>query len=52
MYKFDATNLKLIWVEDAEYISEPGILDLGAGDLIVDTGSREVDSSTIDQGLR
>lgn len=52
MYKLDATLVKLVFIEEPEYISEPGSIDLGQGDLTIDTGDRTNDGSLIDQGLR
>jgi hypothetical protein len=52
MYKFDATTVNLVFIEDVDYIAEGAGIDAGTGDLSIDTGSRDDTGSTIDQGLR
>lgn len=53
-WKFDPISVDLVWAVTSTEIIESGTLDLGAleSDLLVDTGDRNNDSSTLDQGLR
>lgn len=53
-WKFDPVSVDLVWAVTGTELVESGILDLGGldGDLLVDTGDRSNDSSTLDQGLR
>lgn len=53
-WKFDPTNVDIVWVVTTSEIIESGTLDLGdfTSDLSVDTGERTNDSSIVDQGLR
>jgi len=50
-WKFDPKSLDIVFVVDVTEISS-GFTELGTGDLSIDTGLRENDSSTLDQGER
>lgn len=50
-WKFDPKSLDIVFVVDITEISS-GSIDLGTGDLSIDTGLRENDDSTLDQGER
>lgn len=50
-WKFDPQSLDIVFVVDIIELSS-GSIDLGSGDLSIDTGLRENDSSTLDQGER
>lgn len=50
-WKFDSKSLDIVFVVDVTQISS-GSIDLGSGDLSIDIGLRENDSSTLDQGER
>lgn len=53
-WKFDPTNIDIVWVATTSELIESGVLDLGVAgsDLSIDTGDRTNDSSIVDQGLR
>lgn len=53
-WKFDPTNIDIVWIATTSELIESGSLDLGdlTSDLSVDTGDRTNDSSIVDQGLR
>ena len=52
-WRFDPISNGLIWYLSVEMIQPvDGSIDLGSGDLSIDTGLRENDSSTLDQGER
>lgn len=51
-WKFDPQSLDIVFVvADVTEVSS-GTIDLGTGDLSIDTGLRENESSTLDQGER
>lgn len=54
MYKFDASTISLVFVEEQDpiFIEKGGNFDFGGGDLSIDAGSRTDDTSVVDQGLR
>lgn len=52
-WKFDPVSNQLIWYLSVEMIQVvDGSIDLGLGDLLIDTGLREDDLSVLDQGQR
>lgn len=53
-WRFDPTNIDIVWIATTSELIESGSLDLGnsTSDLSVDTGDRTNDSSIVDQGLR
>jgi hypothetical protein len=53
-WKFDPISVDLVWAVTSTEIIESGSIDFGSlgSDLLVDTGDRSNDSSTLDQGLR
>jgi hypothetical protein len=53
-WKFDPTNVELIWTITTSELTEIATLDLGnlESDLSLDTGDRINSSSILDQGLR
>ena len=53
-WKFDPASIDLVFVQTVTEIVESGQIDFGlqGGDLSIDTGLRDNDSSTLDQGLR
>lgn len=53
-WKFDPVNVDIVWALTSTEVVESGNLDAGSlgSDLLVDTGDRSNDSSTLDQGLR
>ena len=53
-WKFDPASIDLVFVQTVTEIVESGQIDFGLqnGDLSIDTGLRDNDSSTLDQGLR
>jgi len=50
-WKFDPKLLDIVFVVDVTELSS-GVIDLGTGDLSIDTGLRENEGSTLDQGER
>jgi len=52
MWVFNPITQRLIFTQSIEQIVQSGEIDLGSGDLSIDTGLRENDSSTLDQGER
>lgn len=52
MYRFDPITMRVVWVKTVEEVIQSGSIDLGDGDLSIDTGLRDNDSSTLDQGER
>lgn len=53
-WKFDPINVDIVWALTSTEVVESGNLDAGGlnSDLLIDTGDRSNDSSTLDQGLR
>lgn len=53
-WKFDPASIDLVFVQTVTEIVESGQIDFGlqGSDLSIDTGLRDNDSSTLDQGLR
>jgi hypothetical protein len=52
-WRFDSISNGLIWTVSIELVAiADGSTDLGGGDLLIDTGLRENDSSVVDQGQR
>ena len=51
MWDFDSIEIKIIFKREPEIIFQEAIIDLGSGDLSIDTGTRE-NNSVIDQGNR
>lgn len=52
MWKFDFTTVDLVFVIKGESVVESTSILLNEGDLQIDTGSRDNDSSIIDTGFR
>jgi hypothetical protein len=52
MWVFNPITQRLVFTQSIEQIVQAGEIDLGSGDLSIDTGLRENDSSTLDQGER
>lgn len=53
MYKFDPVAIDLVFVKTiVELVSDNGQIQFGTGDLSIDAGLRDNDSSIIDQGIR
>lgn len=52
-WSFNSAIADLVWYDTIDsIILDETILDLGVGDLLLDTGNRSNDGSTLDQGLR
>lgn len=52
-WRFDPVSNSLIWYISIEIVQlTDGAIDLGLGDLLIDTGLREDDLSVLDQGQR
>jgi hypothetical protein len=52
-WRFDPISNSLIWYLSIEMVQVvDGSIDLGLGDLLIDTGLREDESSVLDQGQR
>ena len=52
-WRFDPISNQLIWYLSIEMVQVvDGSIDLGLGDLLIDTGLREDESSVLDQGQR
>lgn len=53
-WKFNPSNIEVVWVVTSTELVESGSLDLGSStsDLSVDTGDRTNDTAVLDQGLR
>lgn len=52
-WRYDPISSSLIWFVSIELVPiADGSMDLGGGDLLIDTGLRENDSSVVDQGQR
>lgn len=53
MYRFDPITLQVIWTMTVDEVIQSGEINFGdSGDLSIDTGLRDNDSSTLDQGDR
>ena len=54
MWVFNPITQRLVFTQSIEQIVQAGEIDLGSAssDLSIDTGLRENDSSTLDQGER
>ena len=54
MWTFNPITQKLVFAQSVEQIVQAGEIDLGdiSSDLSIDTGLRENDGSTLDQGER
>lgn len=52
-WRYDPLSSSLIWFVSVELAPiADGSMDFGGGDLLIDTGLRENDSSEVDQGQR
>ncbi len=51
-FAFNPINGNVIFTQTVEEIIQTGSVDLGDGDLSIDSGSRDNESSIIDQGER
>lgn len=53
-WRFDPIAIDLVFIQTMTEIVESGQIDFGSqdGDLSIDTGLRDNDTSTLDQGLR
>lgn len=52
-WRYDPISNGLLWSVSIELVAvADGSTDLGAGDLLIDTGLRENDTSVVDQGQR
>lgn len=52
-WKYDPIGDSLVWSLPVEMVNViDGSMDLGQGDLLIDTGLRENELSTLDQGDR
>lgn len=51
-WKFDPIIGDLVWTQPPELLKDGAIIDFEDGDLAIDMGDRENDSSVIEQGFR
>lgn len=52
-WKFNAVTQEIVWVKTvSDMLVADGNLDLASGDLQIDTGLRDNESSILDQGSR
>ena len=51
-WKFDPIMEDIVWTQPPELLKEGAIIDFEDGDLAIDMGDRENDSSVIEQGFR
>jgi hypothetical protein len=51
-WKFDPIIEDIVWVQPPELLKDGAIIDFEDGDLAIDMGDRENDSSVIEQGFR
>jgi hypothetical protein len=53
-WRFDPIKIDLVWTETVDELVDNATIDLGTfeGDITIDTGDRNNDSSIIDQGER
>lgn len=51
---FDAQTIDIVWTEKVDSFTfvDSVTVDLGTGDLSIDTGQRSATESTLDQGMR
>jgi hypothetical protein len=52
-WRYDPISNSLLWSVSIELVAiADGSMDFGGGDLLIDTGLRDDDSSVVDQGQR